>query len=83
MRRYGFTTEANRIAQKFTHTIESNYAREDTIREKYNMETGTSDIQVAAGYKANVAGFGWTNGVYLRLKSWLAQGDSLKEQDKP
>ncbi|MBS1813839.1 MAG: trehalase [Acidobacteria bacterium] len=83
MRRYGFNTEANRIAKKFMHTIESNYAREDTIREKYNVEAGTSEVQVTAGYKANVAGFGWTNGVYLRLKSWLAQGDSLKTQDKP
>lgn len=73
MRSYGFDKEASRIAQKFISTIETNYAREGTIREKYDVETGSSDVRVSVGYKTNVAGFGWTNGVYLRLKASLTQ----------
>ena len=26
--------------------------------------SGSANVKVAAGYKSNVIGFGWTNGVY-------------------
>jgi alpha,alpha-trehalase len=65
--RYGYQADARRIAREFTHTIEQNYARDHTIREKYNVISGTANIAVATGYKANVVGFGWTNGVYLKM----------------
>jgi alpha,alpha-trehalase len=45
--------------------IEENYQRDGTIREKYNMVTRSSETALTGGYKANVIGFGWTNGVYL------------------
>ena len=64
----GFRDDARRIAQKFTASVDKGYAKDQTIREKYNMETGNSDVKVAAGYKTNVIGFGWTNGVYVRMQ---------------
>ena len=69
---YGFHDDARRIAQHFTATIEENFQHDGTIREKYNVVSGTANIQVATGYKANVVGFGWTNGVYLCMQSLLA-----------
>jgi alpha,alpha-trehalase len=47
--------------------VAQNFKREGTIREKYNVVTRSSDVQVSAGYQANVVGFGWTNGVFLKL----------------
>ncbi len=69
---YGFHDDAGRIAQHFTRTIEENFARDHTIREKYNVVSGTANIQVATGYKENVVGFGWTNAVYLCMQALLA-----------
>ena len=69
---YGFHDEARRIATEFTSTVRSSYGRDGTIREKYNMETGSADVTVQAGYQQNVIGFGWTNGVYLRMQQLLA-----------
>jgi alpha,alpha-trehalase len=65
LRRNGFTVEADRVAGKFAKVIEENYQRDGTIREKYNMVTRSSETALTGGYKANVIGFGWTNGVYL------------------
>ena len=59
--RYGYTMEAQRIAHEFTSTVASNYARDGTIREKYNVVSSEADVAVATGYKSNVIGFGWTN----------------------
>lgn len=68
LRRYNFTADADRLAQKFRTDVETNYLRDQTIREKYNMQDGTTSAQqVTIGYKSNGIGFGWTNGVYLRL----------------
>ena len=67
----GLAGPAHRIAQEFSTTIEQNFARDGTIREKYNVVDGTANIALAAGYKANVVGFGWTNGVYLMLRNLL------------
>jgi alpha,alpha-trehalase len=69
--RYGFHDDATRIARKFTTTVRENFERDGTIREKYDMENGSANVQVAAGYKSNVIGFGWTNGVYLCMQSLL------------
>ncbi len=67
LRQYGYTTDADRLSTKFREAVETNYLREGTIREKYDVLTGTTTTQVTFGYKANGVGFGWTNGVYLRL----------------
>jgi alpha,alpha-trehalase len=69
--RYGYTAEAQRIARAFTSTVAKNYAQDGTIREKYNVADASANVAVATGYKANVIGFGWTNGVYVRMMQFL------------
>jgi alpha,alpha-trehalase len=70
---YGFTADASRIASKFSGTILDNYLHDGTMREKYNVVSGSANVDIATGYKSNVVGFGWTNGVYLQMSHLLAQ----------
>jgi alpha,alpha-trehalase len=70
--RYGFHDDAHRLAHEFLATIDRGFADDGTIREKYNMVTGDAKVAIKAGYKDNVIGFGWTNGVYLKLTELLA-----------
>ncbi len=70
---YGFTADAARITAKFSGTILDNFLRDGTIREKYDVVSGTANVAVATGYKSNVVGFGWTNGVYLQMNNLLAK----------
>ncbi len=72
----GFDEDARRIAKKFDSIVLENFARDGTIREKYNVVSGSANVQVAAGYKSNVVGFGWTNGVYLKLADLLAHSSA-------
>ena len=72
LNRNGFHADALRIARKFSTTVEENFTRDHTIREKYNVANGSDNVKVAAGYKSNVVGFGWTNGVYRKLQDLLA-----------
>jgi alpha,alpha-trehalase len=69
---YGFHADARRLACKFLATVDRSFAADGTIREKYNMVLGNSDVNISAGYSQNVVGFGWTNGVYLKLTELLA-----------
>ena len=69
---YQFKEDARRIAGEFTATVDRGLAKDGAIREKYNVETGTSDVKVIAGYKSNAIGFGWTNGVYLKMKQLMS-----------
>ncbi len=64
----GFHADAVRIAQHFDATVDAGFAADTTIREKYNVVSGNADVEVSAGYKVNVIGFGWTNAVYLKMK---------------
>jgi alpha,alpha-trehalase len=68
---YGFHDDARRLARKFMATVETGFAHDGTIREKYNMALGNADVKVTAGYTTNVIGFGWTNAVYLKLHQLL------------
>lgn len=70
---YGFHDDARRIAREFTGTIDRSLADDGTIREKYNMASGNADVKISAGYKDNVIGFGWSNGVYLKMQALLQQ----------
>jgi len=69
---YGFHDDARRIAGKFNATIDRSFAADGTIREKYNMASGNANVKVSAGYTTNVIGFGWTNGVYLKMEHILS-----------
>ena len=73
LERAGFHNDAVRVAKKFMATVAVNYARDGTIREKYDMESGTANVAVSAGYSENVIGFGWTNGVYAMMSQFLAK----------
>lgn len=68
---YGFHADARRIAAKFAATVDRSFASDGTIREKYNMALGNAEVKITAGYTQNVVGFGWTNGVYLKLHQLL------------
>lgn len=67
IRRYGFSDDADRLSSKFLSTVLENFARDGTIREKYNVVTRSSESHVEVGYQANVIGFGWTNAAFLEL----------------
>ena len=70
---YGFTADAGRVSAKFSRTIRQNFEHDGTIREKYNVVSGSANVEVATGYKSNVVGFGWTNGVYLEMNDLLTR----------
>jgi alpha,alpha-trehalase len=72
LRRYGFDEAADRVAQEFVSDVYDNFQRDGTIREKYNVITRSTQANVSAGYKQNVVGFGWTNGVTLVLMDTAA-----------
>jgi len=64
---YQYRDDALRIAREFAGSVDRGLAADGVIREKYNVEAGTADVKVTAGYKANQVGFGWTNAVYLKF----------------
>ena len=59
-------------------TVQNGFQRDGTIREKYNMDSGSSDVNVTTGYKTNVVGFGWTNGVYRKMERLLRKTSSRR-----
>ncbi len=78
LRRYGQGPEADRLSRRFLDTVAENFRRDGTIREKYNMVTRSSEMKISAGYVENVAGFGWTNGVFLELQHGLPQQEPAR-----
>jgi alpha,alpha-trehalase len=74
LRRYGYNAEADRVSCEFLSMVMDNFARDGTIREKYNVVSDSSNVQLAEGYRDNIVGFGWTNGVFLELLHGLPQG---------
>jgi alpha,alpha-trehalase len=67
LRRYGDNDDADRISTQFLSMLLANFRRDRTIHEKYNVVTRSSTTNVAVGYRSNVVGFGWTNGVFVVL----------------
>jgi len=51
--------------------VATNFRQDNTIREKYNVVTSSKETNITAGYKQNVVGFGWTNGVVLEFANQL------------
>lgn len=64
----GYRGDAARIASRWNETVDRVFAQTGTIREKYNVVKRNADVTVTTGYKQNVIGFGWTNGVYLKMR---------------
>jgi alpha,alpha-trehalase len=73
MKEEGDLKDAERLSNKFMETVRDNFACDHTIREKFNVVTGSSETPVAVGYRQNVVGFGWTNAVYLKMED-LVEG---------
>jgi alpha,alpha-trehalase len=73
LKAYGYIDDALRIAKAFVGTIDKNFARDANMREKYDVVKENAEVHVTAGYKENVIGFGWTNGVYLKMLELLAE----------
>ncbi len=71
--RYGYREDAVRVSRNFMATVRDNFLADGTIREKYNVISGSDNVKVAAGYKSNVVGFGWTNGVYVMMEGLTAR----------
>ncbi|MDO1527723.1 trehalase family glycosidase [Fulvimonas sp. R45] len=80
---YGFHADARRLAGKFTGTVDRSFAGDGTIREKYNVALGNADVRITAGYTQNVVGFGWTNGVYLKLHQLLDRAAAPRAAGRP
>ena len=59
----GFRADAQRIARNWNATVDTGFAHDGTIREKYNVVSGNANVHVSAGYTTNEIGFGWTNAV--------------------
>ena len=67
LRRYGYNADADRVSYEFLSTVAENFRRDGEIREKYNVETKSSEAHAELGYQMNVVGFGWTNAAFLEL----------------
>lgn len=67
LRNYNFHRTANELSDEWLGLIEKEYRHSGKMLEKYNV----SDTNLIAGggeYEIQ-EGFGWTNGVYLRMKN--------------
>ena len=67
----GFHEDARRVSREFTGMVRQNFERDQTVREKYNVLTGSTTVNLSVGYRSNVVGFGWTNGTYLEMRQLL------------
>ncbi|MDE3188770.1 MAG: trehalase [Acidobacteriota bacterium] len=73
----GFRADAQRNARKWNDTVDNGFAQDGTLREKYNVASGNANVKVRMGYSVNQIGFGWTNGVYLKMKQVMAEPEPL------
>ncbi|MGI8992636.1 MAG: trehalase family glycosidase [Bryobacteraceae bacterium] len=76
LRRYGFNDAAERLSVKFLTMIEKDFAEHRTIKEKYDVVQGKSDLGsgIKFGYTSNEIGFGWTNAAFVLLSDELSPG---------
>lgn len=65
MKNYGHTALAAEIRRRWLATCEKTYSATGKMMEKYNVED--PDAAAGGGEYPNQDGFGWTNGVFLRL----------------
>jgi alpha,alpha-trehalase len=64
---YGHTELAEKIRQNWLSLCEKTYTHTGKMMEKYDVEN--PDAPGGGGEYPNQDGFGWTNGVYLKMKS--------------
>ena len=73
LRRYGYATEAKRLARRFVTMVVEDFERCGNLVEKYHLENCSSKVsgEIEYGYSSNEVGFGWTNGVVLAFLKLL------------
>ena len=73
MRRYGYQSDAERIAKRFLSMVLREYERHGNLEEKYDVVRRTDDVAgtLRYGYDTNEAGFCWTNAVFTALLDQL------------
>ena len=65
--RYGFTETAAEIRRRWLHLNDRVFRNTGKLTEKYNvMDEG---VEATGGEYPNQDGFGWTNGVYLKMRT--------------
>ena len=65
LKNYGHITLANELKNNWINTNEKVYAETGKMMEKYNVMDTTT--KAGGGEYPNQDGFGWTNGVYLKM----------------
>ena len=70
--RYGFETDARRIAEKYVRTVITNFRATGNLWEKYNAVTGGTDVKSEFGYPLPQM-VGWTAGVFVFCAEYLEQ----------
>jgi alpha,alpha-trehalase len=73
LRRYGYHSDADRLARKFVSLVVEDFDVHGTIVEKYDVRRRSSDLGAGLrfGYTSNEVGFGWTNAAVLDLLAGL------------
>ena len=81
LRRFGFTSDADRLARKFVSLVVEDFDRHGVIVEKYDVARRSSDIAagIRFGYSANQVGFGWTNAAVLELLAMIEERSPRSE----
>ncbi len=69
--KYGFTDLAIDITKRWLDINKRVYKATGKMMEKYNVVA--TDIKAGGGEYPAQDGFGWTNGVYLALETWLKE----------
>lgn len=69
LRNYQLHDLAQQVAQNWTSNNEAYYKKTGKMMEKYNVLT--DEISAQGGEYPNQDGFGWTNGVYLKMSADL------------
>ncbi len=67
LKNYGFTELSNQIKNNWLANCEKVFAETGKMMEKYNVMDTT--VSAGGGEYPNQDGFGWTNGVYLKMKA--------------
>ena len=67
LKNYGHHALAEKIRHNWCTLCEKTYAKTGKMMEKYDVEN--PDALGGGGEYPNQDGFGWTNGVYLKMKS--------------
>jgi len=73
--RYHYLSQAKDVAQRFITLVVREFEKSGAIVEKYDVVKCSANVsdEIRFGYSSNEIGFGWTNGVFLELLSFLSQ----------